>query len=1368
MKKLTSYLASIAVFSCIGFSAVGDDLDIYLGSSSSTVTYKPNVLFIMDTSGSMGSQDGTGKSRLLRVQEALKEALDGATNINAGLMRFSDDGGPVLFPVRDIDSPINAALVATITDGNDDAYEVSGSVSLDANTLLLSDGTNTVTTGLRFSDVPVPQGATITSAKLRFTSEEFDISSTTLTISAEADASSAAFTDSSSNLSSRTKTSSQVEWAGDNTFPEYGELILSPDISSVIQEVVDQTDWCGGNKLNILIEGVSTSAAASREAWAFDAGLGAPQLVVEYDDATATGCMLGDYVYQVASQDENYEEDNSGNGNTGNRLDFSSYRNNYIGVRFNDVKIAQGAEIEEAYIEFTARGGWSGTASSRIRVVNEDDARSLHYRSSDENNLRDLPKTGSITWSMPAFTDNFAYRTPDISSLVKTIVDKPGWNAGNNMAFVFDSFSGERGVESYQGSPGDAAKLIVKFRGNAVPGASSTVRQHIKSKVDELSANGWTPIVDTLYEAASYYGGLPVYYGLQRGSSSVPSNVRQPTRVSHRDSYVGLDSVLPSGCSADNLSSEACEDEYIPSGARYVSPVTDLQCQVNNHIVLLSDGVANNNHSVDEIESLLGTSCDTDGLTFGEQCGIDLVRNISSTDTSVIGPKVITHTIGFASSSSADSYLTKLATQSGGGFYPADDSTQLLEAFKSILSSVKKVNTTFVAPGVAVNQLNRLTHNDELYFALFKPSEGALWPGNLKRYRLDGQVIVDKNDDVAVDSDTGYFDEGSHSYWSTLEDGNDVAMGGAASKMSVSRDVYFFDGPGAIKSTANAIHEDNVLITPVDLGIDSVTDAVALREAYLKWARGVDVKDSDGDGDNTDVRLQMGDPIHSQPIIVDYGSESVIFIATNHGMLHAFDSETGEELYGVMPKSLLSNIGDFYDNISTRDHTYGLDGDLVLRTDGSNKYLYVGMRRGGRNYYVFDITNKTSPSLKFMIEGGTTGLEKLGQSWSRPIFTKVKIGATDKNVMIIGGGYDEDQDGRVVRGSDAVGNAVFMFDANTGALLWKASNTDANLNIADMEYSIPARISVIDRDNDGYADHMYVTDTGGQLFRLDIYNGESVSNLVKGQLIADFNGDTAETNRRFYYAPDVTEIALADELYYAVAIGSGWRASPLDTVVNDNFYMVKDEGVFKRDSDGKFTFPLATITESDLFNATNHALTSDDSSERELAAAEFANKDGWFINMSTGGEKILGSPLIIDYKVFFTSYVPAVSSESACAPPTGNSRAYLVSMFNGNAVADINRNNVVDANDRSAELNQTGIAPDARILIQDITNPVVCLGTECASAVITDTEEPDPDAPPGTTPPSTCVGQFACLAENIFGRFERIKRGSWNSSTERE
>ena len=74
MKKLSTFFASITLFSCIGFSAFGDDLDIYLGNANNAVTYNPNVLFIMDSSGSMGSYDNTDQSRMLRVQNALKEA----------------------------------------------------------------------------------------------------------------------------------------------------------------------------------------------------------------------------------------------------------------------------------------------------------------------------------------------------------------------------------------------------------------------------------------------------------------------------------------------------------------------------------------------------------------------------------------------------------------------------------------------------------------------------------------------------------------------------------------------------------------------------------------------------------------------------------------------------------------------------------------------------------------------------------------------------------------------------------------------------------------------------------------------------------------------------------------------------------------------------------------------------------------------------------------------------------------------------------------------------------------------------------------------------------------------------------------------
>jgi|GEM_PF-4276045 len=97
-----------------------DDTEIFSGNS----TNKPNVLFILDGSGSMNKYDcangqdsetpcGDGSptgdtTRLERMQDALVQMLDAAEGVNVGLMRFSHNaaGGKILFPIRDIEEEV--------------------------------------------------------------------------------------------------------------------------------------------------------------------------------------------------------------------------------------------------------------------------------------------------------------------------------------------------------------------------------------------------------------------------------------------------------------------------------------------------------------------------------------------------------------------------------------------------------------------------------------------------------------------------------------------------------------------------------------------------------------------------------------------------------------------------------------------------------------------------------------------------------------------------------------------------------------------------------------------------------------------------------------------------------------------------------------------------------------------------------------------------------------------------------------------------------------------------------------------------------------------------------------------------------------
>ncbi|MEC7469059.1 MAG: VWA domain-containing protein, partial [Pseudomonadota bacterium] len=558
-----SWLCSFSLITFLNV-AVADDLDIFIGTSNSAQTYNPNVLFIMDTSGSMGSMDGGSESRMLRVQNALKTALGQATNINAGLMRFSDYGGPILYPVTNINQTIDVQMSTSTAGSQNDGYEMSSSVNTTSDDIVISYSTTPVTSAFRFESLNIPQGAVITSAYLKFTSAQYNIADTTITIAGESTGNSAALTTGSGSITSKTQTTATVDWSTGNDFPASGEEVSTPDITPVIQEIIDLSTWCGGNALTLLVNAQGNTTASSRKVIGYDDGTGnAPQLIIEYDQTTATGCIAEDAQYQISDQYNNVEENTRGRESTGRELTFRSSSNNYIGLRFESVNIPQGATVSSAYIEFTAYDSDYGSgASMLIQGIDADDI--SNFRNHGRYDLQNVAKTAGVNWSMPSFRKNRSYQTVDVSSIINSIVGRGGWQAGNALGFVLSNFSNVRGAYSYTGKPSAAPRLYVQFSGNAQAGSSLTVRDLLISKVDDLAASGYTPIVDTLYEASLYYGGLNVDYGLSRGQSSTSTTVRRNTRVSHRDSYTGADAVRPYGCGEENLSDSDCVGEYIP------------------------------------------------------------------------------------------------------------------------------------------------------------------------------------------------------------------------------------------------------------------------------------------------------------------------------------------------------------------------------------------------------------------------------------------------------------------------------------------------------------------------------------------------------------------------------------------------------------------------------------------------------------------------------------------------------------------------------------------------------------------------------------------------------------------------------------
>ena len=121
--------------------------------------------------------------------------------------------------------------------------------------------------GIRFLGVNIPQGATITSATVQFTTDEdIHTGTTNLIFYAEAVDSATTFTTGSGNISNRPKTVASVSW---NSIPvwdllgEAGPNQKTPSLVSIIQEVVNRPGWNASQNLVIIIEGSGKRVAQS-------------------------------------------------------------------------------------------------------------------------------------------------------------------------------------------------------------------------------------------------------------------------------------------------------------------------------------------------------------------------------------------------------------------------------------------------------------------------------------------------------------------------------------------------------------------------------------------------------------------------------------------------------------------------------------------------------------------------------------------------------------------------------------------------------------------------------------------------------------------------------------------------------------------------------------------------------------------------------------------------------------------------------------------------------------------------------------------------------------------------------------------------
>jgi hypothetical protein len=759
---------------------------------------------------------------------------------------------------------------------------------------------------------------------------------------------------------------------------------------------------------------------------------------------------------------------------------------------------------------------------------------------------------------------------------------------------------------------------------------------------------------------------------------------------------------------------------------RYISPVTQ-QCQ-KTAVVLLTDGDPTDN-SVDRgelygngtarspylIRSMIASGdpdytdrnqvrCDDYSMLFGGttafskpygNCAKELAEfmHTENQNPAYEGSTVDTYAIGFGlTGPGADrtwQYLEDITTAGGGAALEADNLSTLVDAFKTIIDAVSSESNTFSAYTTTLNT-STLTTSNKAYMPMFNPQDDRSWDGNLKGYfLLDGEVR-DINGDIAteVDAATGavQFRASTKSFWSNMMDGNNALEGGVAGELIPSvRDLYVITNPAEVANVALAdgshdFDAGNASLTADVLGMAPTATATEVTD-MIDWVRSA----------------RMGAPLHTRPLIIDYGNGGeVLYFTTNQGFLHAIDvtgptsvgdTTGGDELFAFMPFEMVGTVAAQRADTVAGPHIYGLDGPLstyIIDTNGNGKvdaagdraFIYFGMRRGGTTYYAMEVTNPEAPRLAWKISAGQPGFERLGQTWSRMSPAKISDGGTDRSVLIFAGGYDAaKQDipntARDAAG-DTVGMGVYIVDAMTGALLNSFGADDPATPAADfmidvpgMKYSMPADIRIEDSNFNGTADRLYMVDLGGQIWRADIEEGASISapSTIVPYLMADFSGISAADNRRFFYPPSVAIAARDGQAVTVLAVGSGYRAHPLNMAIDDKFFVLFDTA----SQVGTPANIPPFLTMSSLYDATPNTLQTATGAARDLEIAALGAANGWFIDLADDQKVLVGSR-IFDYKIFFNTFSSGVSDP--CDYKRGVNRFFAVNLLDATAAIE--------------------------------------------------------------------------------------------------
>ncbi len=180
-----------------------------------------------------------------------------------------------------------------------------------------------------------------------------------------------------------------------------------------------------------------------------------------------TQSMLVRYLQQ-GSDDAGWEAGGCGYATWYNEIYFGQCQNGNDmvgGFRFQNIPYSSPDEIVNAYLEFTVDGTYDNHITVRIYGEASDDAQTF----SDVSKPSDRPLTSAyVEWDITpddVWQWNTTRRSPDITPIIKEIVGRPGWSAGNSLVILVTNagnYGEHRRVYAYEREgQAKATRLVV-------------------------------------------------------------------------------------------------------------------------------------------------------------------------------------------------------------------------------------------------------------------------------------------------------------------------------------------------------------------------------------------------------------------------------------------------------------------------------------------------------------------------------------------------------------------------------------------------------------------------------------------------------------------------------------------------------------------------------------------------------------------------------------------------------------------------------------------------------------------------------------------------------------------------------------------